>query len=108
MADVGVIRSLLVAKKIDEINEVIQGWSPLPAEPKILKDEIPFIGAKIGISSYLMKSGNSLKIYATNVGELEISFSELGNRIGTGLPYLRRLMSRLDPFHEYLLSKTNT
>jgi hypothetical protein len=104
LADVGVIRSLLMAKKIDEINEVINGWGPLPVEPKILRDNFPFVGPKSGIASYLMKSGNRLKIDATNLGELEISFSELGNRIGTGLPYLRRLMSRLGPFHD-LLSK---
>lgn len=105
LSDVGVIRSLLVAKKIDEINEIINGWGPLPAEPKILVDEIPFIGAEEGLPSYLKKSGDHIKINAANVGELDISFSELGNRIGTGMPYLRRLMSRLSPFHD-LLFKT--
>ncbi len=102
LADVGVIRSLLVAKKIDQINEIIHGWGPLPAEPKILRDNIPFIGAKEGLPSYLKKSGDRIKIDAANVGELDISFSELGNRIGTGMPYLRCLMSRLSPFHDLL------
>lgn len=102
LVDVGVIRSLLVAEKIDQINEIIHGWGPLPAEPKILRDNIPFIGAKEGLPSYLKKSGDRIKIDAANVGELDISFSELGNRIGTGMPYLRCLMSRLSPFHDLL------
>lgn len=105
LSDVGIIRSLLVAKKVDEINEIIYGWGPLPAEPKILRDKIPFIGAEKGIPSYLMKSGNSIKIDAANVGVLEISFSELGNRIGMGLPYLRLLLSRLGPFHDLLFKR---
>ncbi len=33
--------------------------------------------------------------------------AELGNRIGTGLPYLRRLMSRLGPFHDLLSKRFN-
>ena len=28
LTDVGVIRSLLAAKQIDEINEIIHGWGP--------------------------------------------------------------------------------
>lgn len=103
LSDVAVIRTLLVANKINEINKIIQGWGPLPAEPRILRDETPFIGAKMGVPSYLLKNGQTVKIEAANVGELDISYSELGNRIGTGLPYLRRLISRLEPFHDLLL-----
>lgn len=104
-ADVGVIRSLLVARKIDEINDVIKGWGhPLPG-PKNLQDKEPFINIRGGITSYLIKSGDNIKIRAANAGDLEITNDELGNRIGTGLPYLRRLKERLEPFHEYLLSK---
>ncbi|VVB63050.1 Region found in RelA / SpoT proteins [uncultured archaeon] len=103
--DVGVIRSLLVAKKIDEINEVIKSWKPLPPKPANLQDQKPFVRIGGGIASYLMKLGDNIKIRTTNVGDLEIANYELGNRIGTGLPYLRRLMERLEPFHTYLLSK---
>jgi len=102
LADVGVIRSLLVAKKIDEINGIINSWT-LPAKHETLKDPDPFVNIGSGIASYLMKSGGSIKIYATNVGELEISFDQLGNRIGTGLPYLRRLKGRLEAFKKILL-----
>jgi hypothetical protein len=104
LADVGVIRSLLVAKKIDEINNIINSWRPLPITPETLRDLDPFVNIGGGIASYLMKSGNNIKIDATNVGTLEISFDELGNRIGTGLPYLRRLAARLESFREILLS----
>jgi hypothetical protein len=103
--DVGVIRSLLVARKIDEINEAINGWEPPLSELPDLLDGIPFVNVGGGIASYLMKSGNSIKIHTTNAGDLEITNNELGNRIGTGLPYLRRLMARLNPFHTYLVSK---
>lgn len=102
LSDVGVLRSLLVAKKIDEIKDIIESWRPLPTEPERLKDPDPFVNIGSGISSYLMKSGDNIKIYATNEGELDISFDELGNRIGTGLPYLRRLESRLESFREIL------
>ena len=102
LADVGVLRSLLVAKKIDEINDIIDGWRPLPIEPETLRDLNPFVNIGSGISAYLMKSGDDIKIYATNEGELDISFDELGNRIGTGLPYLRRLAGRLESFREVL------
>ena len=105
LADVGVIRSLLVARKIDKINSIINCWKPLPTKPEKLQDSNPFVNIGSGVASYLVKSGKSIKIHATNVGELEISFDELGDRIGTGLPYLRRLESRLDAFKEMLLSK---
>ena len=105
MSDIGIIRSLLVAKKIDEIRSVIESWIPLPPEPKDLRDPIPFVDVGSGIASYLMKSEDNIKIHTTNAGDLEITFDELGNRIGTGLPYLRRLKERLDPFHTYLLSE---
>jgi hypothetical protein len=107
LSDVGVLRSLLVAKKIDEIKDIIDGWRPLPIEPDRLRDSNPFVNIGGGISSYLMKSGDSIKVYATNVGELDISFDELGNRIGTGLPYLRRLESRLESFREILSQEAN-
>jgi hypothetical protein len=103
--DVGIIRSLLVAKKIDEINDVIKNWRPLPPEPENLQDREPFVNIGSKIASYIMKSGDNIKIQTTNVGDLEITNDELGNRIGTGLPYLRRLMERLEPFHTYLLSE---
>jgi hypothetical protein len=105
LSDVGVIRLLLVAKKIDEINSTIDSWGPLPVKPETLQDPTPFVNIGVGISSYLMKSGDRIKILATNEGELEISFDELGNRIGTGLPYLRRLEGRLEPFREILSSR---
>jgi len=103
-SDVGVIRSLLVARKIDEIKSIIDSWKPLPTRHERLQDADPFVNIGGGIASYLMKSGNNVKIYATNIGELEISFDELGNRIGTGLPYLRRLKGRLETFKEILWS----
>lgn len=105
LADVGVIRSLLFAKKIDEINKIIDGWGPLPEEPDNLRDSIPFTGNKRG-TSCLIKLGNRIKIDAANVGKLEISYSELNNRIGMGLPYLRHLMSRLDHFHDLLIRRS--
>jgi putative GTP pyrophosphokinase len=101
MADVAVIHSLLFAKKIDEINEVIRNWGPLPTEHAYLKDKRPFVR-----DSYLIKSGDSIKISTSNVGELEISFEELGNRIGIGLPYLKRLMEQLEPFRTSLSKGT--
>lgn len=104
LADVGVIRSLLVAKKIDEINTTIKGWGPLPPTSETVRDIKPFVDISGGPASFLQKSGNSIKIYSTNVGPLDISFDELGDRIGTGLPYLRRLAARLDSFKEILLS----
>lgn len=104
LGDVGVIRSLLVARKIDEINSIIDSWKPLPIKHEKFQDTAPFVNIGMGIASYLIKSGNSIKIYTTNVGELEISFDELGNRIGTGLPYLRRLKSRLEAFKAILFS----
>jgi hypothetical protein len=107
LADVGVIRSLLVAKKIDEINGIIKGWGSLPIKPEKLQDTAPFVNIGGGIASYLMKSGNNIKIVATNVGELEISFDELGDRIGTGLPYLRRLEARLESFRKVLFAEGN-
>ncbi|HII07049.1 MAG TPA: hypothetical protein HA349_07000 [Methanotrichaceae archaeon] len=102
LADVGVIRSLLVARKIDEINNIIDNWGPLPVKPETLIDTDPFVNIGGGIASYLMKSGDSIKIHTTNIGTLEISFDELGDRIGTGLPYLRRLVARLESFKEIL------
>jgi len=93
--DVGVIRSLLLARKIDEIKSVIESWGPLPAEPRDLMDQEPFVDIGCGVASYLMRSGDNIKIHTTNVYDLEITFEELGNRIGTGLPYLKRLMERL-------------
>jgi hypothetical protein len=108
LSDAGVIRSLLVAKKIDEINNIIDSWRPLPAKPGYFRDPNPFVDIGGGVASYLEKSGNSIRIHASNVGELDISFDELGNRIGTGLPYLRRLVSRLETFKELLLLKAET
>jgi len=106
LADVGVIRSLLVARKIDEINNIIKSWDLSLAEFQDSMDEKPFVDIGNGIASYLIKSEDSIMIKATNVEELlEISFDELGDRIGTGLPYLRRLESRLEAFRELLLSK---
>jgi hypothetical protein len=106
LADVGVIRSLLVASKIDEINGVINRWQPPLMELPDSMDEKPFVDIGRGITSYLMKSEDKIKIKAANVEELlEISFDELGNRIGTGLPYLRRLESRLEEFRKILLLK---
>jgi len=105
LSDVGVIRSLLVARKIDEINRIIDSWKPLPAKPERMQDLSPFVNIGSGIASYLMKSGNRIKILTTNEGELEISFDELGNRIGTGLPYLRRLAGRLELFRDALSSE---
>jgi len=105
--DVGVIRSLLGAKKIDEINDVIKSWRPLPLRPENLQDQEPFVNIGGRIASYLIKSGDNIKILAANAGVLEITNEELGNRIGTGLPYLRLLKERLDPFHKYMLSKAD-
>jgi hypothetical protein len=103
LGDVGVIRSLLVARKIDEINDIIRSWKPFPTKCEVLQDPDPFVNIGGGIASYLMKSGDSIKIYATNVDELlDISFDELGGRIGTGLPYLRRLEGRLEAFKKIL------
>jgi hypothetical protein len=104
LADIGVIRSLLAARKIDEINSIIDSWKPLPTRHERLQDTHPFVNIGGGIASYLMKSGNNIKIYTTDIGELEISFDELGNRIGTGLPYLRRLKGRLEAFQKILSS----
>ena len=106
MSDVGIIRSLLVARRIDEINRVIMSWRPLPSEPRELQDLEPFVNVQ-GMKSYLMRSDADIKIHTTNAGDLDITYEELGNRIGTGLPYLRRLSSRLDSFHTYLLSRAN-
>lgn len=106
--DVGVIRSLLVAKKIDEINEFIESWRPLPLEPKQFIDSKPFVEIGGRITSYLMKYDDKIRIEATNVGALDITNDELGNRIGTGLPYLRRLKERLEPFHEEMLAKARS
>ena len=103
--DVGIIRSLLVARKIDEINEVIESWKPLPSRPKNLKDYDPFIKAGGRIASYLIRSDDDIKIWTANAGTLEITNEELGNRIGTGLPYLRRLKDRLVSFRTYMLLK---
>lgn len=105
LSDVGVIRSLLVARKIDEINEIIDSWRPLPMNPETMRDLSPFVNIGSGISSYLMKSGNRIKILATNEGELDISYDDLGNRIGIGLPYLRRLAGRLESFRDILSSE---
>jgi hypothetical protein len=105
LRDVGIIQSLLIAKKIDEIKSVIQSWKPLPAEPIDLIDQKPFVVVGSGVASYLMKSTDNIKIHTTNSGDLEITFKELSNRIGIGLPYLRCLMKRLEIFHAYLLSK---
>jgi hypothetical protein len=106
LSDVGVIRSLLVARKIDEINKIIQSWGPIPTEKEGFRDAEPFVYIKHDIASYLKISRNRVKIDATNVGDLEISFEELGNRIGTGLPYLRRLMNRLETFRSQLFAGT--
>lgn len=105
LSDVGVIRSLLVARKIDEINRIIDGWGPLPIEPEPRRDRSPFVRIGSGIASYLIKSGDRIKILDTNAGELDISYDELGNRIGIGLPYLRRLESRLESFRAILSSE---
>jgi hypothetical protein len=106
-SDVGAVRSLLVAKKIDEIKNTIENMPSL-AELPDLRDEKPFVSAGSGIENYLIKSGNNIKIEATNVGELlEISFEELGDRLGTGLPYLNRLKDRLQLFYKYLKSKAS-
>jgi hypothetical protein len=105
LSDVGVIRSLLVAKKIDEINKIIDSWGPLPVEPEPRRDRSPFVCIGRGIASYLVKSGDRIKILDTNAGELDISYDELGNRIGVGLPYLRRLASRLESFRAILSSE---
>lgn len=108
LADVGVIRSLLVAKKIDEINNIIESWNLKLEALQDRRDERPFVDIGGGVASYLTKSGNKIMIEAANVEELmEISFDELGDRIGTGLPYLRRLESRLDSFRNLLLSNEN-
>lgn len=105
LSDVGVIRSLLVARKIDEIKGVIRNWEPLPRKPDQIKDNAPFVDIGSGVASYLIKSGNSIKICTTNKGELDISYDELGNRIGMGLPYLRRLAGRLESFRDILSSE---
>jgi hypothetical protein len=100
LADVGVIRSLLNARKIDEIKDVIKGWGDLSKVPD-MQDRVPFVsigGMGDEIASYLMKEGSIIKIRTTNEGDLEITNDELGNRIGTGLPYLRRLEARLEEF----------
>ena len=102
LGDVGVIRSLLVARKIDAINSVIESWRPSLAKVSDKKDKTPFVDIGGGIESCLMKSGDNIKIHTTNAGDLEISFDELGNRIGTGLPYLRRLEGRLEAFKKIL------
>ncbi len=106
LADVGVIRSLLVARKIDKINSIITSWT-LPPTHRNFIDPEPFVNIGNGIASHLMKSEDNIKIHTTNVGNLEITFDQLGNRIGTGLPYLRRLEGRLEAFKEILLSETN-
>ena len=74
----------------------------LSDEPEILIDKIPSYRYRRRASFLPEKSGDRINIDAANVGELDISFSELGNRIGTGMPYLRHLMSRLSPFHDLL------
>lgn len=107
LSDVGVIRTLLVARKIDEINRIIDSWRPLPMRPETMHDLSPFVNIGSGIASYLMKSGNRIKILATNEGELNISYDDLGNRIGIGLPYLRRLEGRLESFRDILSSEAN-
>jgi hypothetical protein len=106
LSDVGAIRSLLVARRIDKINKIIDSWGPLPAELKPRRDPDPFVSIGRGIASYLVKSGDRIKILTTNAGELNISYDELGNRIGMGLPYLRRLESRLESFRAILSSET--
>ncbi len=105
LSDVGAIRSLLVARKIDEINRIIDSWGPLPVEPEPRRDRSPFVSIGSGIASYLVKSGDRIKILDTNAGVLDISYDELGNRIGVGLPYLRRLASRLESFRAILSSE---
>jgi hypothetical protein len=75
----------------------------LPSKPENLIDQEPFVNIGKGIASYLKKSGNRIKIYTEKEEELDISFNELGVRIGTGLPYLRRLANRLDPFKNYMI-----
>ena len=106
LSDVGVILSLLAARKIDEINRIIDSWRPLPMKPETMRDLSPFVNIGSGIASYLMKSGNRVKILATNERELlDISYDELGNRIGMGLPYLRRLAGRLESFRDILSSE---
>ena len=88
---------------IDKIKDVIKSWGDLPPMPKDLPDQETFVNIGGKIASYLVKSGTNIKIRTTNVGDLEITNDELGNRIGTGLPYLRRLEARLEAFREILM-----
>ena len=64
----------------------MRGWNslkPSSGELPDLIDEKPFVDVGNGIASYLIKSGNNIKKRATNERELlEISFDELGDRIG--------------------------
>ena len=64
-------------------NERMNSLKPPLAELPDLIDERPFVDVGNGIASYLIKSGNNIKKRATNERELlEISFDELGDRIG--------------------------
>lgn len=88
-------------EKIEEINEIILSWGTLPKHPATLIDSESFLPKRYP-GAYLMKSGNSIKIHTENAGELGISFGDLSDRIGIGLPFLEYLRNRLDGFRMYL------
>jgi hypothetical protein len=93
------------ASKIREINDKIRSWGQLPGDPYELIDSKPFAWVGAGVGAFLKKEGDRIKIYTTNVGDLEISEEELGDRIGTGLDFLELLSRRLDAFRDLIFQR---
>jgi hypothetical protein len=110
LIDTGLIRigiKNIYKNKVSDINNVIDSWGPLPSYPYELIDSDPFVTVSPSVKAYLKKEGDKIKIYSTNVGNMEISEEELGDRIGTGLDFLELLSNRLDTFKDYMLSKAS-
>jgi hypothetical protein len=91
--------------KVREINEKIRSWGQLPWDPYELIDSKSFTPVSSGVGAFLKKEGDRIKIHTTNVGDLEISEEELGDRIGTGLDFLDLLSRRLDAFKDLIFQR---
>ena len=93
------------ANKVREINDKIRSWGQLPGDPYELTDPKPFAQVRSDVGAFLKKEGDRIKIHTTNVGDLEISEEELGDRIGTGLDFLELLSRRLDAFKDLIFQR---
>lgn len=101
-------RNILFEQKVREIKDEINRWGALPGDPYELIDSAPFATVSYDVKAYLKKVGGQIKIYSTNVGDLDISVEELGDRIGTGLDFLELLSRRLNAFKVLIFSKAKS